>query len=346
MDRYIEKLSGLAIEALAQPVLVVAADGSIVHRNPAAGELPDGRDLAAVLRASEPSPTTDFAAVMDELFSGGGRLTVRNVPVVKSGSRSMVADVDLAALGEVEGRKLAVVLVRDVSARVSAERRTAASERLSCAADRTAELAHELSNPLDGVMRYLSLAQRAGGEKAEQYIQSARGGLERMAQTLRSLQGPDATAAQPVATLLDEAINVMQPRADAAGVAIQREWSGCEASADASLFQVFCNVIKNALDAMGDGGVLTVRARRAADRCVVEFLDTGCGVTDEQCRRMFEPFYTTKPAGEGAGLGLAICRDIVTRAGGGIAAAPRSAGGTVVTVRLPAKQPTVASGQQ
>ncbi|MFP3937913.1 MAG: two-component system sensor histidine kinase NtrB [Phycisphaerae bacterium] len=346
MDRHTEKLSALALEALAQPVLLVRADGRIAHRNDAARELPDGDDLASVLRPWGQSATTDFSATMDELFTGEGRLTARDVPVLKSGSREMVADVDFVALGEVEGERLAVVLVRDVSARISAERRTAASERLAGVADRTAKLAHELGNPLDGVMRYLSLAERAEAQDVRKYIQNARDGLERMAQTLRDLQGRGASPAQGVGELLSEAVNVMQPRADAAGVRIECDWSDCGASADAALFQVFCNVIKNALDAMGDGGVLTILAERSSDQCVVEFLDSGCGVSEQQCRRMFEPFYTTKPANEGAGLGLAICRDIVARAGGSIFASPRRAGGTVVTVRLPAGTPAVATEQR
>lgn len=337
MDRHIEKLSALALDAIAQPVLLVGADGGIVHRNAAAAsDLPDGDDLARVLRPSSSEVATDFSAAMDSLFAGQRCTTVRNVPVLKSGSRSMVADVDFAVLEATDGPKTAVVLVRDVSARVAAERRTAASERLACVADRTAELAHELSNPLDGVMRYLSLAQRAGGDAGESYLQSARAGLERMAETLRSLRGASGSATQPVGNLLSEAVNVMQPRADATGVRIECDCEGCDIAVETPLFQVFCNVVKNALDAMDDGGVLSIRAVCRAGQCVVEFLDTGCGVTEQQCRQMFEPFYTTKPAGEGAGLGLAISRDIVARAGGSIDASPRRQGGTVVTVRLPA----------
>jgi two-component system NtrC family sensor kinase len=101
-----------------------------------------------------------------------------------------------------------------------------------------------------------------------------------------------------------------------------------------SLFQVFCNIIKNALDAMPAGGLLRVQMRANGRHCVLEFNDTGCGIDPEDAERIFEPFYTTK-RDQGAGLGLAVCRSILQRLGGTISAAPRSGGGTVITVRIP-----------
>jgi hypothetical protein len=341
MDRHVEKLSARAMDALSQAVLLVRPDGRVVHRNAAAQrDLPGGDDLAAVLQPPEGEAPLDWAAAMDALAAGPAGADpplVRNVPLTKPGGRRMLADVQFADLGEADGEKLVLVAAWDVSARVCTERRLAATERLAGVADRSAQLAHELSNPLDGVLRYLGLAERAAGEDAAGHLDGARRGLERMAGTIRSLQSAGARGeAQPVEMLLAEAVNVMQPRADAMGVTVACDFAGCTGAAGAELFQVFCNVIKNALDAMPDGGVLTVRARGRQGQCVVEILDTGYGVTAPQCRRMFEPFYTTKPAAEGSGLGLAISREIVARAGGTISASPRREGGTAVTVRLPA----------
>jgi signal transduction histidine kinase len=315
----------------------------VVHRNAAAERgLPGGEDLATVLQAPEGEAAPDWPAAMDALadgpaVAGTGPTLMRNVPLVKPGGRRMLADLQFSDLGEADGEKLVLVAAWDVSARVCMERRLAATERLAGVADRSGQLAHELSNPLDGVLRYLGLAERAAGDEAAGHLDGARRGLERMAETIRALQGAGDRGGdlQPVAALLSEAANVMQPRADAMGVTVACDFDGCTATAGAELFQVFCNVIKNALDAMPDGGLLTVRGRPRQGQCVVEFLDTGYGVTELECRRMFEPFYTTKPAAEGSGLGLAISREIVARAGGTIAASPRREGGTAVTVRLP-----------
>jgi signal transduction histidine kinase len=89
---------------------------------------------------------------------------------------------------------------------------------------------------------------------------------------------------------------------------------------------------------MPGGGTLTVRMRADDKRLTVEFADTGVGLTAEDAERAFQPFYTTKPPGEGAGLGLSICREIVTRLGGTISAAPRAEGGATVTIRVPQAQ--------
>ncbi len=338
MDRHIENLSALALDALPQPVLLVRVDGKVLHRNAAAaGELPGGDDLASVLQSPEDASGDAIAAAVDSLAAGQSSAGQPNVPLVKAGGRRMTADLYFAALGELWGEKLFMVSITDVSARVSMERRLAVSRRLAGDADRSAELAHELSNPLDGVMRYLGLARRVAGDDAEQYIQGALGGLARMADALRSLRESGGGGRRlPVETLLQDAVGVMSPRADAAGVEIVGEFSGCDSDAGTELFQVFCNIIRNALDAMADGGVLKIRAAVSEGQCVVEFSDTGCGVSEQQCRLMFEPFYTTKPADGGVGLGLAISREIVHRVGGGIDASPGRGGGTVVTVRLPA----------
>jgi len=140
--------------------------------------------------------------------------------------------------------------------------------------------------------------------------------------------------------LITEAIEVMEARARAIGVA-----SSCDFDDDASvpvpgeLFGVFCNIIKNALDAMPGGGLLSIRLRRAKDSLEVTFADTGVGFQHGDAERIFEPFYTTKSHGEGAGLGLAVCKDTLGRFGGTIAASQRAKGGTAFVVRLPCERP-------
>jgi len=102
----------------------------------------------------------------------------------------------------------------------------------------------------------------------------------------------------------------------------------------ANLFQVFCNLVKNAIDAMPTGGTLTVITEIVGSEVVIRFEDTGVGLPAE-IERIFEPFFTTKGPGKGTGLGLAICRDIVEKYNGRITAARRPAGGSVFTIRIP-----------
>ena len=104
-------------------------------------------------------------------------------------------------------------------------------------------------------------------------------------------------------------------------------------SADpAQLKQVFLNLFMNAIQAMPEGGTLSVAMRPFGDRCQVEVADTGAGMSDEDLERAFDPFFTTKE--EGTGLGLAICYGILSRHGGEIDIDSQPGVGTQVKVKL------------
>jgi signal transduction histidine kinase len=102
------------------------------------------------------------------------------------------------------------------------------------------------------------------------------------------------------------------------------------------------NLVTNALDAMPDGGHLTVTATTEPDRAIVEVADSGSGIAPDVIDRIFEPWVTTKPEGRGTGLGLSIARDVVQRMGGTIGAATRPGGGTVLRITLPSADAGIA----
>jgi signal transduction histidine kinase len=219
------------------------------------------------------------------------------------------------------------------------------SSELESAADgQLARLAHELNNPLDGVLRYVALAARVAGPDAQAYLSAARGGLLRMAGILRGAVTAGSAGVAPVGTLLADAVEAMRPRADAAGVAIACRGDARGAAAGAELYQVFCNIIKNALDAMPSGGRLDISLAAGGGEVAIEFADSGCGLGADG-ERLFEPGFTTKPL-TGAGLGLAICRELLERLGGSIDARPGLSGGSVFEVRVPLAQCGRAAGEE
>jgi signal transduction histidine kinase len=109
--------------------------------------------------------------------------------------------------------------------------------------------------------------------------------------------------------------------------------------------QVFLHIIANAIDAMegSEAGVLTISIRTEHERLEIGFADTGAGLKDP--RRVFEPFYTTKPVGKGMGLGLSTCYGIVRQHGGEIDCHNRPEGGAVFRLALPAAIPTTATAE-
>ncbi len=104
-----------------------------------------------------------------------------------------------------------------------------------------------------------------------------------------------------------------------------------------ALNQVFLNLLKNSTEALeGRGGVIQIQARRDGEAIELRVCDDGPGIPDEARERLFDPFVTTKAAGKGSGLGLSICRRIVTEHGGTISVDSPPGGGASFTIRLPA----------
>ena len=98
--------------------------------------------------------------------------------------------------------------------------------------------------------------------------------------------------------------------------------------------QVLLNLVQNAIDAMPDGGVLTLRSGAAGEGRAISVSDSGCGIEKEHLDRIFEPFFSTKALGRGTGLGLALCRDIARGHGGDLVLDSKTGLGTVVTLTL------------
>jgi signal transduction histidine kinase len=237
------------------------------------------------------------------------------------------------------------------------QRQLADTERLATLGKLTSKVAHELNNPMDGILRYINLtmrivelvgakhpavARQENLEKAKEYLTQCRQGLMRMVQIVSELLEFSRSTHTlfehtKIEQILEDAIKTMNTRAETSNVRILSSYApGIPEVRSGNLFQVFCNLIKNALDAMPDGGQLTISTRLAADNTVVvEFRDTGAGFAPENAKVIFEPFFTTKDKGKGTGLGLAICKDIIERYNGRITAENAPGGGSIFTVYLP-----------
>jgi signal transduction histidine kinase len=124
------------------------------------------------------------------------------------------------------------------------------------------------------------------------------------------------------------------------GVTVVRDYGVNVPAIDAhagELNQVWTNLIDNAVDAMGGKGTLRLCTRAEQDHIVIEVVDTGHGMPPHVAERAFEPFYTTKAAGQGTGLGLDIARRIVTERHGGTITIDSRPGSTMLVVRLPVR---------
>jgi len=237
-------------------------------------------------------------------------------------------------------------IIEDVTEKVNIQRMLANAERLATVGRHASKVAHELNNPLDGILRYINLAMRIVEqeklEKPKEYLTQCRQGLMRMVQIVSELLEFSRSTYTPlehvkIEQIIEDAIKTMESRTETSNIRIVRDYTfGLPQVRSGNLFQVFCNLAKNALDAMPNGGELRISTRSAADGAiVVELRDTGTGLPPQNTDVIFEPFFTTKADGKGTGLGLAICRDIIESHHGRITAENAPGGGSVFTVYLP-----------
>jgi len=239
-----------------------------------------------------------------------------------------------------------VILLEDVTEKAAMHKQYAHNERLAALGKLASRVAHELNNPIDGVLRYINLARRIISEqgfvKPVEYLDNAGNGLRRMigiiTELLEFARSRHLTYENTsIDSIIEEAIKYNEPLAGASSVQIQQRYTTpLPKTKCGNLFQVFCNLLKNAIEAMPDGGVVTISCDISDDNiAAVRFRDTGKGIDPALCEAIFEPFFSTKTGRKGTGLGLAICRDIIEKHGGRITAENAPDSGSIFTVYLP-----------
>jgi two-component system NtrC family sensor kinase len=262
--------------------------------------------------------------------------------------------------GELKG--LNSGLERDVAARTAAleaaQEQLVRTEKLSSLGKLSASIAHEINNPLAGILTFAKLVSRTleEGPPDEAHRAAIRRNLalvEREAQRCSAIvrnlldfarERPTALRPMDVNAAVEEALSLLTNQVAIQGVALERALSPVPSVlADfGQLRQAFVNVAMNACEAMGQGGTLRVSSRDAEGSVEIAFADTGPGIPPERLRKIFDPFFTTKE--KGTGLGLSVVYGIIERHGGRIDVASRVGEGTTFTLRLPAAQEHASSG--
>jgi len=273
---------------------------------------------------------------LQSVVEGGRKIRLHRIGY-RSGERDLILELHISPLRDTAGVTIGgIIMAQDVTDDVAMEAKLSSAERLALIGRLAAKVAHELNNPLDGILRFLNLALRQldQPEKARTYLEECRNGLLRMGNILTQLLtfSRSQRAGQRPSSLthvIRQSLAQFELRAQEANIRlavdVPPDLPLCPSD---DIWEVFANVIKNALDAMKENGVLRIVARAHAGEVRVTISDTGPGVPPEMAEKIFEPFFTTKKAGHGTGLGLTLCRDTLRRIGGDIRLLPSEKGAT------------------
>jgi len=355
MKQYLENL----LETAGDAILTADCEGGITSWNNSAEEILGytkdevrGKDI--LMLASGEGAKEQLANILQQAREGK---TTSNVETSwlredrKEATVSLTVSPIADSSQEIVGT---LTIARDITERKKLQEELFHSEKLASIGQLAAGVAHQINNPLGAISGRAQMLMRLPGELDEEFLREQivkiRADCARITETVNDLLGfarKTETVKQytDINTILDETIEMVKHEMIAHKVRVERSYSENLPPVVASanhLRQLFANIMTNGFDAMHGGGVLAITStfrpaddQRSEQVVEVAFADTGVGIPEEELPRIFEPFYTTKPAGEGTGLGLAVAKRIVDFHNGRVDVESRLGVGTTFTIQFP-----------
>jgi two-component system NtrC family sensor kinase len=284
------------------------------------------------------TPLNKLVFASRELALGNldARVDIKSMPKDELGELADAFNIMASALQE-----------RDEKLKELTRSRVRRSERLAMIGKLSANVAHELNNPLTGIVTYshLLLERMPAEHQYTDYVDKIVIQANRCRDIIRGLldfarqREPNKTLCD-VNSVLQECMSLLENQALFHNIQITKELDPILPSAvidPSQIERVFMNIIINAAEAMEGYGNLTLATGFDSIEGIIEvdIADTGHGIAEEDMRRIFDPFFTTKEVGHGTGLGLAISYGIVKEHGGSILVESTVGKGTTFTIRLP-----------
>ncbi len=262
----------------------------------------------------------------------------------------MVFITSFAVVYEMQRRRMMVALVFAQAELESVRGRAVATDRLASLGRMAAGVAHEINNPMTYVSSNVALLREdlARGplepalrrEYVEDVLPATEEGIRRVASIVADLRrfargDTRESVAIDVNHEVQAAVRMCEATLDQRRVSVRLGALPPMMARAGEITQATMNLVANALDATKDGGEVRVETEVSAQQIVLRVVDTGVGMTPEIAARALEPFFTTKPTGEGTGLGLPVVHGIVVAHGGSLRIESTPGAGTTCEVRLP-----------
>jgi two-component system NtrC family sensor kinase len=284
---------------------------------------------------------------------GVGRLNAYPMVYVRQDGAVTEGNLSAAIIYDSSGKEIATVgSFVDLKERLEMERalrrtqeQLLQSEKLAAMGRLTSQIAHELNNPLYGIMNTLELLKTeiSPESKRRKILEMALSETVRLSDLLRKMlsfskPGQEEKQAVDINTVLDEILLLHEKQLQENDIKIKTSFAEALPQISASkdqLRQVFLNLVANARDAMPDGGTLSVITDCDPDNVRIEITDTGVGIQEEYLKKIFDSFFTTKDSVKDVGLGLSVCYGFIKDHGGDIQVKSKVDSGTTFTITFP-----------
>ena len=347
------------IQSSPNAIIAIDMTGSILIWNRAAEESLGYKAAEVIGKMSIEKiyPEGTARKVMQMLRSpengGVGKLNAYPMVYVRQDGTVVEGNLSAAIIYDSNGKEIATVgSFVDLKERLEMERalrrtqeQLLQSEKLAAMGRLTSQIAHELNNPLYGIMNTLELLKTevSPQSKRRKVLEMALSETVRLSELLRkmlSFSRPDQEEKQAVDlnTVLDEILLLHEKQLQENDIKIKTSFAGELPPILASknqLRQVFLNLVANARDAMPNGGTLSVKTDSDKANVKIEISDTGIGIKEKHLKRIFDSFFTTKDSVKGVGLGLSVCYGFIKDHGGDIQVRSEVGTGTTFTITFP-----------
>ncbi|WP_088105610.1 EAL domain-containing protein [Halalkalibacter urbisdiaboli] len=255
------------------------------------------------------------------------------------GEEVLIECVGTAVLGEQENVEHVMIIGRDVTEKRKSEERLWRSEKLSLVGELAAGVAHEIRNPITSIKGFIQLIQQ--GQIKDEYFDIILPEFNRVEGIIKeflSLAKPQEIQLKEVSIsrLLREVETLLESEAHLRNVQFSSTIEPnlprimCDKN---QMKQVVINIVKNSIEAMTDGGLITFDVKAENEHLLIKVIDNGVGISQERLQRLGEPFYSNKE--KGTGLGLMLCYRIVRKHNGTLTIKSKEKIGTTVEIRLP-----------
>ena len=350
------------------PIAIVVADryANILLMNPAAEHLFGYSQREAITRVSVESlyPAGTAKDIMKQLRSrklgGKGKLLSTHATILNASGKEIPVELNASIIYEDDTEVATVGIYKDLRTILAmqdklkkASTQIVQSEKMASLGKLAAGVAHEINNPLTGILMYASIAKDGLGKnnqcqkELEYIIEDA----ERCSDIVKDLLTYSRQAVnaekeiQPVNALVNEGLALIRDQKLFLNITLVKQLSEEEMYIKVDknqMNQVIINIVMNAVDAMDKKGTLTLRTYRDKKRNEIhlEISDTGSGIPKENLPRIFDPFFTTKEQGQGTGLGLSTVYGIVKKNHGNISVKDSGPHGTTFLLKFPQDKET------